>query len=104
MILTLLTNLTFNCFLFFRNQVPQNHRQSSKLGLQNFRGTEVIGHHDYSEKGFATQLTMSRMVEGDASLLVLHKDLLPEKSFSVEGRLSGVRFIRLIVPGIQETV
>ena len=52
------------------------------------------GHHDYSEKGFATQLTMSRMDEGDASLLVSHKDLSPAKSFTVEGRLSGVRFVR----------
>ena len=52
------------------------------------------GHHDYSEKAFATQLTMSRMDEGDASLLVSHRDLFPEKSFAVEGRLSGVRLDR----------
>lgn len=52
----------------------------------------VNGHHDYSEKDMATQLTMSRMDEGDASLLVSHRDdLMPEKSFAVEGRLSGVR-------------
>ena len=51
----------------------------------------VNGHHDYSEKDMATQLTMSRMDEGDASLLVLHRGQLPEKSFAVEGRLSGVR-------------
>ena len=75
--------------------MTQNRRQSSKLGLQNFQGTEVNGHHDYSEKVFATQLTMSRMDEGDASLLVSHKDLSPAKSFTVEGRLSGVRFERL---------
>ena len=74
--------------------MTQNRRQSSKLSLQNFRGTEVNGHHDYSEKVFATQLTMSRMDEGDASLLVSHKDLSPAKSFTVEGRLSGVRFVR----------
>ena len=51
----------------------------------------VNGHHDYSEKDMATQLTMSRMDEGDASLLVSHRDQLPGKSFAVEGRLSGVR-------------
>ena len=50
----------------------------------------VNGHHDYSEKDMATQLTMSRMDEGDASLLVSHRDQLPGKSFAVEGRLSGV--------------
>jgi hypothetical protein len=37
------------------------------------------------------------MDQGDASLVVSHEDILPENSFTVEGRVSGVRYLKSVI-------
>lgn len=68
----------------------QHVRSQRRFGLQDFRGSVVNGHHDYGGKDISNKLTMSRMDQGDASLVVSHEDILPDHSFTVEGRVSGV--------------
>ena len=76
----------------------QNVRSQRKLGLQDFRGAVASGHHDYGGKDITTKLTMRRMDEGDASLVVSHHDTNhPDKSFSIEGRISGVRILKVLL-------
>ena len=82
------------CILFqyvtrHQNLKPLGRGSVREFELQNFRGATVNGHHDSLHK-----LTMTRMNEGDASLVISHQDAeFPDKSFSIEGRVSGVGII-----------
>merc|ERR1719264_1476633 len=79
-----------------QNLKPLARGSVRKLGLQEFRGAVVSGHHDSLHK-----LTLQRMNEGDASLVVSHHDIFLEKSFTIEGRLSGFEVPGECVPNVQ---
>ena len=85
-----LYSILFQYVIRHQNLKPLGRGSVREFELQNFRGATVNGHHDSLHK-----LTMTRMNEGDASLVISHQDAeFPDKSFSIEGRVSGVGITR----------